>query len=201
MRNPECGMGFGIQRKRLTSHVSRLTFFLLFTIHCSLFTVPAFAESSIAGGIAKAAESKAEQGKADSGKEESLVQLLEKRNRELDKRENDLNDREARLNQVSLEIDAKIASLSKLRLENESYFKKMDAAEAEKVANLVKIYEAMPQKDAAARIKEFDDETALLVLSSMKQRAVAKILSIIEPDKAAKLSKGLIKTSWETKKH
>ena len=201
MRNSECGMGFGSQRKRLTSHVSRLTFVLLFAIHCSLFTVPAFAASSTAEGIAKAVETKAEQGKADIGKEESLVQLLEKRNRELDKRETDLNDREARLNQVNLEIDAKIAGLSKLRMENESYFKKMDAAEVEKVANLVKIYEAMPPKDAAARIKEFDDEMALLVLSSMKQRAVAKILSIIEPDRAAILSKGLVKTSWNTKKH
>lgn len=166
----------------------------------SLFTVPAFADTSIAEGIAKAAAHKAEQEKTDKGKEESLVELLEKRNKELDKREADLLEREARLNQVSLEIDAKIAKLSKLRQENESYFKKMDAAEVEKVANLVKIYEAMPPKDAAARIKEFDDETALLVLSNMKQRAVSKILSIIEPDRAATLSKGLVKTSWAKKK-
>lgn len=39
MRNAECGMGFSIQRKRFTSDVSRITIYLLFTVHCSLFTL------------------------------------------------------------------------------------------------------------------------------------------------------------------
>ncbi len=193
-------MGFGAQRKRLTSHVLHLTFFLLFTIYCPLFTGLASAASPIEDGIAKAAAPKATQEKTDKGKEESLVELLEKRNKELDRREAELNEREARLNQVNQEIEAKIARLSKLRQENEGYFKKMDASEAEKVANLVKIYEAMPPKDAAARIDELDEDTALLILSRMKQRAVAKILSIIEPTRAASISKGLVKTSWNAKK-
>lgn len=40
MRNAECRMRNRIKRKRLTSYVLRLIFFfLLFTVHCSLFTV------------------------------------------------------------------------------------------------------------------------------------------------------------------
>lgn len=182
------------------SFVLRLASVFLASCILQLASNTVFAESSIAEGIAKAVESKAEQGKAGIGKEESLVELLEKRNKELDRKEAELNEREARLNQVNQEIEAKIGRLSKLRQENEGYFKKMDAAEAEKVANLVKIYEAMPPKDAAARIDELDEGTALLILSRMKQRAVAKILSIIEPARAASISKGLVKTSWNAKK-
>lgn len=187
-------------KSKPASCISHLASVFLASCILQLASNTVFAESSISEGIAKAVESKAEQGKAGSGREESLVELLEKRNKELDRRETELNEREARLNQVNQEIEAKIAKLSKLRQENEGYFKKMDASEAEKVANLVKIYEAMPPKDAAARIDELDEDTALLILSRMKQRAVAKILSIIEPTRAASISKGLVKTSWNTKK-
>lgn len=173
--------------------LSCLLFVSLFTLHSSLFTSLSFSASPIEEGIAKASVHRGGQEK-EMGKEESLVELLENRNKELDKREAELNEREARLKQLSREIEAKIARLSKLREESESYFKKIDAAEAGKIAHLVKIYEVMPPKDAAVRMEQLDEDIAILILSKMKQRAAAKVLALIEPGLAAGLSRGVIKT-------
>lgn len=177
---------------RVSSFKFQVSSIVLASCILQLATNTVFSASPIEEGIAKAAVAKTGQEK-DRGKEESLVELLENRNKELDKREIELNEREARLKQVSQEIEAKIARLGKLREESEGYFKKIDAVEAEKIAHLVKIYESMPPKDAAARMEQLDEDTAILVLSKMKQRAAAKVLALIEPGLAAGLSRGVIK--------
>lgn len=153
------------------------------------------------------ADAKTEQKKetVKSGKEEeknaelTLVQLLEKKKAELDAKEMELKEREARLNQLSQEIEAKIVKYSKVKQELEGSYKKRDAAEGEKVSGLVKIYESMAPKDAAARIQELDEDIALLILSKMKQKVSAKILAIIEPVRAAELSQSMVGTSKVSK--
>lgn len=141
------------------------------------------------GHNTETAKSGREEGKsAESG----LMQILEKKKADLDSREIELNEREARLNQMSKEIDTKIAQYGKMREEIESSFKKMDAAQGEKVSGLVKIYEAMSPKEAALRIQELDRDIGLLLLSKMKPKVAAKVLALIEPAKAADMSQGMV---------
>lgn len=153
-------------------------------------------------GSAKAdakTEQKKETVKSDKEEEKNaeltLMQLLEKKKAELDAKEMELKEREARLNQLSQEIEAKIAKYSKVKQELEGSYKKRDAAEEEKVSGLVKIYESMAPKDAAARIQALDEDIALLIFSKMKQKVAAKILALIEPARAADLSQSMVRTS------
>lgn len=155
----------------------------LLTVYCLLLT-----------GTPILAGSSPENKTAPESKEETLLQLIENKKKELDAREVELNEREKRLNQLNQDIETKIAQYKKMLREMDGYFKKMDAAEAEKVSHLVKIYESMPPKDAASRIEQLDEDTAVLVLSRMKQRSAAKVMSFIEPGLAAGLSRGLVKT-------
>jgi flagellar motility protein MotE (MotC chaperone) len=154
--------------------------------YCLILTAPAFSASptEIGGNAAQ---------KAEEGREESLVQFLEKKKKEMDNRESELNDREARLDLLSKEIEMKISELSKLREKIEGYLKKLNAIDVKKTEHLIKIYESMPPKEAAARVEQLDNDTAILVLSGMKQRTAGKVMSFIEPGKAAELSKGLVK--------
>lgn len=148
-------------------------------------------------------EQKKDTVKSDKEEEKSaeltLVQLLEKKKAELDAKETELKEREARLNQLSQEIEAKIAKYSKVTQELEGSYKKRNAAEEEKVSGLVKIYESMAPKDAAARIQELDEDIALLIFSKMKQKVAAKILALIEPARAADLSQSMVRTSKVSK--
>lgn len=156
--------------------------------------VPAKAGDTKAGAKV---EQKKETAKSEKEEEKnaelSLVHLLEKKMAELDAKEMELKEREARLNQLSQEIEAKIARYGKLRQEIEASYKKKDAAEEEKVSGLVKIYESMTPKDAAARLQELDEDIALIIFSKMKQKTAAKILALIEPARAAALSQGLVR--------
>lgn len=161
---------------------------------CLLLTLFAYAAPPVKDvNAAKSAQNAKADPKTEKGKEENLYELLKKREEDLNKREAELNEREVRLNQLKQDVEAKIGSLGKVRSEIEGSFKKIDAAQTEKIAHLVKIYELMPPNDAASRLEKLDDETALLILSKMKQRAAAKIMAFVDPARAAKFTSSLVK--------
>ena len=73
--------------------------------------------------------------------------------------------------------------------------KSPDRIDPGQLEHLARMYEAMPPKDAAARIEKLKEPLTLKLLSSLKPKTAARILNEIKPSKAASLTEKLAKTS------
>lgn len=120
-----------------------------------------------------------------------LATLLEKKQKELTEREAGLVDREERLKEVKAGIEKKIEEFTKLKEVIETFVKKLDEAEAERTKKIVKIYESMPAEDVASRIEKLDEGMAVTILASMSEKKAAKILAMVNIDKAVRLTERL----------
>lgn len=128
----------------------------------------------------------------DAGtKESELLAAIEKRQKELDKREENIKAQEERLKTLRSDVEARINELNKVKTEAEKTLKAIEAVNKEEFAHIIKIYEAMPAEEAAARISKLEMDMAVKLLSNMKGKTAGKILSFVEPAKAAELTQGL----------
>lgn len=124
-------------------------------------------------------------------KESELLAAIEKRQKELDKREENIKAQEERLKTLRSDVEARINELNKIKAEAEKTLKAIEAVNKEEFAHIIKIYEAMPAEEAAVRISKLDNDMAVKILSNMKGKTAGKILSFVEPAKAAELTQGL----------
>ncbi len=124
-------------------------------------------------------------------KESELLAAIEKRQKELDKREENIKAQEERLKTLRSDVEARINELNKIKAEAEKTLKAIEAVNKGEFAHIIKIYEAMPAEEAAERISKLDNEMAVKLLSNMKGKTAGKILSFVEPAKAAELTQGL----------
>lgn len=116
---------------------------------------------------------------ADSGKAKNI---------ELSKREDAVRKEEERLNDLRADVDNKIAEYEKLLKQLDAVMAKIKEANTEKMANLVKTYEAMPAENAAKDLEASDEELAATILSKMKSRKAGLVLAAIGQRKAAVLT-------------
>ncbi|MFQ5455221.1 MAG: MotE family protein [Nitrospirota bacterium] len=132
---------------------------------------------------------------AKGGKESDNPELivLERKKRELEQKEERLKGDEERLLRLQNELNEIVKKYTKIRDEAEKRCSSIQDREKEYFTNLIKVYESMSPESAAARIEKMNKEIALRLLVNMKGKAVGKILSFIEPQKAAKFSEGFIK--------
>jgi flagellar motility protein MotE (MotC chaperone) len=96
---------------------------------------------------------------------------------------------EERLKILKADIQAQIEQLKKLKQELEQEKKGLEGKKKEQLVKVAKIYESMPAEEAAKAIEKLDDDTAILILTSLKPRTAGKVLGQIESARAASLSK------------
>jgi len=104
-------------------------------------------------------------------------QALEARAKELDQRAAEMDAADRRLNDRVQQLAALQTRLESLEAEREKH-------KAENWAGLVKIYEAMKPREAAAIFDSLDMQVLLQVLDRMQERRVAPILAAMQPDRA-----------------
>jgi flagellar motility protein MotE (MotC chaperone) len=119
-----------------------------------------------------------------SASEIEVLQSLSKRRDELDRREKRVAEKEALLSAAEQEVDHKIAELNKLKGEIESLLGQQQKMQSDRIQSLVKIYEGMKPKEAAAIFNTLDMEVLLPVISRMNERKSGPILAAMNPDKA-----------------
>lgn len=98
----------------------------------------------------------------------------------------DLAKKTEELKKLREEINAKIK-------EQEAIKAQLEKAQSENFQRLAKIYESMPPEEAATRIEKLDDDTATTLILAIKPRQAAKILANVNPEKAAIISKKIVK--------
>ena len=94
-------------------------------------------------------------------------------------------------------LDAKIKKLQAETKKKEELIKKIkslrEAVLDEKLARLVRLAEKMPPAEAAAYLSKLDEPTASSILQGMRIRQASKVMSALNPKKAASLSRTYLK--------
>jgi flagellar motility protein MotE (MotC chaperone) len=127
-----------------------------------------------------------------SDSEKALLQDLRQRRQELDARATALSARESLLAAAEEKISARVSELQALQKQLEA----LDAARKQKEdagwQGLVKMYEAMKPRDAAAIFNDLSLPVLLPVLDRMKDSKAAAVLSAMTPDKARDVTAELV---------
>ncbi len=112
--------------------------------------------------------------------------------RQLSDREEALRREEERLKALRQDVDERIAKYTKLLEKIEQALTTFEDAKKERTDHLVKVYEAMPNEEASARLSALDEETAVLLLSRMKSKKAGAVMAFMDPRKAASLTEGIL---------
>ncbi|WP_404384836.1 MotE family protein [Caenispirillum salinarum] len=120
-----------------------------------------------------------------------LLQKLAERREQIEAREKELAMREGLLQAAETRIDRKVAELKELQNTINGLLQQYDEREAEKVAQLVKIYATMKPKDAARIFNELDMPILISVMVNMKESKSAPILASMDAAKARALTEEL----------
>nr|WP_294550997.1 hypothetical protein [uncultured Rhodopila sp.] len=127
-----------------------------------------------------------------SDSEKSILQDLRQRRRQLDASGESLAARESLLAAAEQKVAARVAELQSLQKKLEA----LDAAQKQKEdagwQGLVKMYEAMKPRDAAAIFNDLALPVLLPVLDRMKDAKAAAVLSAMSPDKARDVTAELV---------
>ena len=113
-----------------------------------------------------------------------LLQDLRKRRQQLDERERDLDQRADLLRSAQMKLEAKLDQLSSLQKQLEQLEQQRHTRDGENWTGLVKTYEDMRPKDAAAIFDALDMHVLLEVLDRMEDRKAAAILADMLPERA-----------------
>jgi len=117
-----------------------------------------------------------------------VLESLAKRREELDAREKQLAMKEALVKTAEKQMNAKVEELTKLKSDIEQLLDKQSEEEKARTQSLVKIYETMKAKDAAAIFDQLDMDILLQVVSRMKEAKSSPIIAAMNPDRAKELT-------------
>lgn len=120
-----------------------------------------------------------------------LLKQLSERRKNIDKREEGLKNQENILKTLKSNITHKIQELKAVQKNIDDSRKRHDNEEKERMQKLVKIYEKMNPKKAAAVFNELDTAFSSEVVINMNHSKVGAILSYMHPVKARELSMAL----------
>lgn len=106
-----------------------------------------------------------------------LIEMIEKKNRNLKKREEDLLLRERNLKLLGEKVRADLDKIEEaLRRSEEQVGIKRDLIE-KNVKSLVKVYSAMKPAEAATLLEKMDEGIAIQILSRMKSKTAGKVMA------------------------
>ena len=120
-----------------------------------------------------------------------VLQNLGQRRGELDQREEGLSTQLALLAAAEAKLDAKIRVMTTLKGDVQGLLTQADGREATEVDRLVKVYEGMKPKDAAARMAILDDSVRLPIAAKMKERSLSAVIGQMPANDAKKLTESL----------
>ena len=120
-----------------------------------------------------------------------VLQSLGTRRGQLDQREKDLDVQLQLLAAAEAKLDGKIKSLNGLKGQVQTLLGQADAQQQAENDRLIRIYEAMKPKDAAARFSLLEDSVRLPIASKMKEKSLSAILAQMSPPDAKALTERL----------
>jgi flagellar motility protein MotE (MotC chaperone) len=122
-----------------------------------------------------------------------VLQSLGDRRGQLDQRASELDIQVQLMAAAQAKLDARIQQMNGLKSDIQALLGQADQQQQAETDSLVRVYEAMKPKDAAARITLMDDSVRLPMAAKMKERALSAILAMMSPEDAKSLTEKLAK--------
>lgn len=120
--------------------------------------------------------------------EVELLQRLQERREQLDARARELDQREALVQVAEQRLNQKIGELDALKAEIGKLIQQVNEQEQAQLDSLVKIYETMKPKEAAAVFEQLGDDVLLDVIGRMRESKLAPIFGAMDPARASKIT-------------
>ena len=95
----------------------------------------------------------------------------------------------ASLEKQRREMEAEIIRVEMLRSEVENLLRQKRDIETQRIEQLAKLYESMKGNEVALVMEGLSDSLIVQILPKMKERQAAKVLSAIQPGRAARISR------------
>ncbi len=90
------------------------------------------------------------------------------------------------------ELDARQKQIDALDKQVSAKLQKYEQMSNDRVTNLAKLYDGMDPTAVAKLMANLDDSIVVAIIPRMKQKNASEVLSLIPPQRAAKLSKDII---------
>ncbi len=116
--------------------------------------------------------------------ERALLQDLRKRREQLDTREHALEERSSVMEATEEQLQARIDHLNELQKNLEQLDTARKQRQNSSWSGLVKVYESMKPRDAAAIFDVLDMHVLLEVVDRMNERKAAAVLAAMQPERA-----------------
>lgn len=120
--------------------------------------------------------------------ERSMLEAMKRRESELHDKEDDLKKFEQRLALIKEELDQRMKELKATKVVVDKALARVKSSEKMRTQRVVKIYESMAPEEAAARIEKLDEKTAVMILSTMKEKKAGAVLGLVSINKAVRYS-------------
>lgn len=121
----------------------------------------------------------------------SVLQQLGTRRGQIESLEKNVDVQQQLLTAAEAKVDAKIAVMRALIADMQGLLGQADEKQKSENARLVKIYEGMKPKDAAAQLAIMKDDVRLDIVAGMKERNLSAILGAMPPVAAKELTEKL----------
>lgn len=122
-----------------------------------------------------------------------VMSLLEKERQAVQTREGAMAAKEEQLRVLKKEVEDRIKELNGIQQRVMESLDEEKRMQGEQNRHLVATLGAMPPDRAGKLLEKMDDEVAAQILRRLKGKEAGAILSLLNPDKAAKLSQKLLK--------
>jgi flagellar motility protein MotE (MotC chaperone) len=119
----------------------------------------------------------------------TLLEEIRAHRVELDRRARALHDRESQVEDLERLAMQRLAELEKLADTVESRIAAWEESNGDAVRQLAKIYSSMPPQRAAPLLEEMDVELATQLVSKMKYKDSAAVLSLLSQERALAMSR------------
>lgn len=123
-----------------------------------------------------------------------FVEEIKQKELELQKREQEIKREEENLKILKADVEQKIAELKKLKAELDETIKKVDAQHLKNLKRLVTSFEAMKPEEAAKVVEGLSINDAASIILMMSEKKAGKILGVVSPDIAIKITEQINKT-------
>ena len=120
-----------------------------------------------------------------------VLQSLSDRRGQLDQRENSLDTQVQLIAAAEAKLDSRIQQMNGLKSDIQGLLGQAGQQAQADADRLVRVYEDMPEKKAAASMSVLDDSVRLPIAAKMKERKLAAILAQMDPQDAKALTEKL----------
>ena len=129
-----------------------------------------------------------------------MMEMIEKKNKELKIREDALASKETQLKTLEENIKKDLAKIELALKESKEQFGMKENLIKKNVDELIKVYSTMKADQAATLIAAIDEDLALRIISGMKSKVAGEVLSKLDVKVAKAISEKLAGKTVEVKK-